>query len=530
MVWSSNTVYDISAEQDQLASTSNAVRLVVDKDTKPTIELDELSIEKLENEGNGGNRPSQEAVFGAEFPVIRVNDLIVSMKNIKKFSIESSGVLPTISLTIAYNDSRIVNNNPVKDGDMISTYMRAGHSKSIAYLRNDFIITSCNSRVNPRGGESIISMDGVLFVPKFLSMNNTCGFIGTSKDVLKNIASDSGLGFAFNDYDNTDDYQNWICCRDSYENFIGDISKHSWKDDNSFFSSWVDLYYNLCYVNVNKFLLSTENEEEVDLTFATNTYSIVSTDASTLDDNKITVKLLSNLGNFRGSPFFITRWTPYNNSASVSLNEGYNRFSYTYRHNQDVYNENQDSCFETLKNVPSYDKSKTDSYILLRGRAGYDKDKNPENEMIRANHDFVNTYNICEWTGVEYMLSDKDKDSDSTNNNWHGNVHKNYNRSVCHNEINLAELDKMYIEVTCEGLCLQIMRGERVPVYIKTSGPKDEFFNTQEGTPDGASRFYSGYYIVDSIRYDYNFKGGSFSNYSTTFTLKRREWPTPEKI
>jgi hypothetical protein len=44
------------------------------------------------------------------------------------------------------------------------------------------------------------------------------------------------------------------------------------------------------------------------------------------------------------------------------------------------------------------------------------------------------------------------------------------------------------------------------------------------------NRFYTGYYIVDDVEISYHPTNGESSNFTTSFTLKRREWPTPEAI
>ena len=72
------------------------------------------------------------------------------------------------------------------------------------------------------------------------------------------------------------------------------------------------------------------------------------------------------------------------------------------------------------------------------------------------------------------------------------------------------------------------MRGERVPVFLKYNTPLDK--NISPDDP-AFNRFYSGYYIVDSIEYKYNGKVKTgYSSFSTIMSLKRREWPTPEAI
>ena len=129
-------------------------------------------------------------------------------------------------------------------------------------------------------------------------------------------------------------------------------------------------------------------------------------------------------------------------------------------------------------------------------------------------------------------MSDDDKDKDS--NMWSGNVHKNYNRAPYHNAQNLGELNKMYLKVTCDGLNLQIMKGERIPVLLCFNNSiENEMYNsaTETDLPRESNRFYSGYYIVDSVEYKYVGQSkGKPSPYKTSFILKRREWPTPEII
>ena len=127
-----------------------------------------------------------------------------------------------------------------------------------------------------------------------------------------------------------------------------------------------------------------------------------------------------------------------------------------------------------------------------------------------------------------------DDDSTKSPNEWSGNVHKNYNRAPYHNTQNINELNKMYLEVVCEGLNLQIMKGERIPVIIGfTNSFENDMYNaaTENDEPRQINKFYSGYYIVDSVEYVYNpMSDEGVSPYTTKYILKRREWPTPEVI
>ena len=512
----------------------NMVRLVEDTDIQKTIRFDEMSIPDVPGPLTGPENKILNEI-GLTYPMIRINDFVLDRKNIMSMYISLSNFIPTIRLNLLYDNTAFISKNMPKDGDLISLYIRTS-TDALTYLRDDFIITSCIPTKGSNGKPSTkISISGKLFIPEFDSKQLTTAITGSTKYVLKEVAKIHGIGFAFNDFDDTDDYQTWIRCKESAEVFINNMVQHSWKDGMSFFKSWVDLYYNLCFVNVNKFLLSTENEETVDITYATNIlnmYNQLPVD-TTVQNTKASLKILTNASEFVSTPFHIRKWYPVNTSTSISMSNGYSTMTHTYLHNQNIINASDSDCFESLTNVPAYDPNKTDSYIILRGRAKYDRELNPESEQARVNYDFVNTYNNSVWTGVEYVMDDDDKNKNP--NNWSGNVHKNYNRAPFHNNQNLNELNKMYIKAECDGLNLQIMKGERVPVYIVFDNSVDnDIYNAVSDNDEKReiNRFYTGYYVVDSVEYEYKplMTDERVSPYTTIFTLKRREWPTPEAI
>ena len=523
-VWNIDTTAPATYTENPYDNNSNLVRLIEDPKIKKDIRFDELSLS--ENGGTSTNGGSQLNTVGNDYPIIRINDMVLGKDDIQSMLISSKGFLPTIELSLKFANTALISKNMPKDGDMISVFVRTNTS-AINYLRNDFIINYVDSNISSKSANNTVFLRGELFIEGFTSNNNTFGIIGTSKDVMKEIAKKFKMGFAYNDADDMDDLQNWLCCFSSPQVFIEDVTRHSWKNNMSFFKSWVDLYYNLCFVNVNKFLSSDENpEDEIDLTFFSSTVALNDLTSSNdkPDNAKPFLKVFSNFDSFKGSSFYISKWHPVNRSNSLS--SGYSNIIHSFTHNQNVYIENKDNCEDTLIVNPVYDTSKLDSYIILRGRAKYDENANPDNEQARVNYSMQNTYINHIWSGVEYKM-DKDENS-SSNNTWSGNVHHNYHNAAYQNEINDIELNKLYIEVVCDGLCLQVMRGERVPVFLKYNTPLDK--NISPDDP-GFNRFYSGYYIVDSIEYKYNGKVKTgYSSFSTIMSLKRREWPTPEAI
>ena len=531
-----NNITDRPSSYNQLqdAQSSNIVRLVEDSEIKKTIRFDEMSIDNGPDPTTeqGGNKKMDE--LGLVYPMIRINDIILSRSNIRSMTLSMNGFMPTISLNLMFNNVNFISKNMPKDGDIISIFIRVD-TAALTYLRDDFIITNCNGFNATRGEmDSNISLSGRLFIEAFDSRTSIDAFAGSSKFVMKELAKKFGLGFAYNDFDDTDDFMNWIQCRETTQTFIENVIRHAWKNETSFFKAWIDLYYNICFVNVNKFLLSTENEEEVDITFATNIMNMYNqlADDTSVGSARMSVKVLTTMTEFKNTPFFIRRWNPINKSSAISMSTGYSTSSFTFKHNQNIINSGDYNCFEELTNIPAYDQNKIDSFILLRGRAKYEAGKNPDNEQARVNHEYIGTYNRAEWTGVEYVMSDNDNTKNP--NEWSGNVHKNYNRAPYHNTQNINELNKMYLEVICEGLNLQIMKGERIPVIIGfTNSFENDMYNNATGNdePRQINKFYSGYYIVDSVEYVYNpMSNEGVSPYTTKYVLKRREWPAPEAI
>ena len=532
VVWSNeyNTPGSFSNQEDS-NKPANIVRLVEDPTVKKHIKFDELSTSERVEPRGGEVYAAKSAIWGTGFPVIRINDVVYGGKEISHFEIESSGMIPTAYAKLtSYNKDNVKKDLP-KDGDIMSVFMRPG-TDCLNYIRVDCVITDCYV-VNSSSEYTTIQVDGKMFIPKFESDDNRYALIGTSKDVCKGIAKKFGLGFAFNDPDNTNDVQNWLCLT-SCVDFLNDLKTHIWKDTESYFNIWIDVFYNLCFVNVHKFLNQTTTDVDVTFYSAVNFYQGMTKDTTHNDKstNRGDIKMFSNYSSFKKSPFYVLKWNIVNNSG-MSISKGYNKNSYTYENNQFLYTNNvlndKDTQFNTLGNKSSYNMDLIDSQMILRGRSSYDPKY--DNGLMKQNYNMSSLYTTETYTGMQFIMADDDAKHTTDNNTWSGNVHKNYSRAPSHNDMNFAELDKMYIEIVCDGLCLQAMRGERIPIVLV-----DEDGETRESLENNnridINFMYSGFYIIDSISYVYNqeVNPGGVSQFKTLMTLKRKQWPTPEAI
>lgn len=523
-----NTTTELPEQEE----SQNIVRIYADNDIKCNIVLDELSVPDVVNPEN---KETTKYVEGMEIPVIRINDYMVNQGDIVNFTVSCTDFLPKVELAIRVKGNTFTLKNTPKDGDLISIALRP---KSDVYktIRNDFVIKDVfTTGVGDKGiSQQIISMSGELFIPGFDSNQSCFGFIGTSKDAFKDVAKRLSLGFAFNDEENTTDTQLWLCACQSIRDYLSNVLKHTWKDELSFFNAWIDNYYNLTFVEMNKTLLAQEKTMDLEaITSAVRDAVLHPNEGEELQENAaIGFKGLINNEFYRNTTSYISDWSIHNNSTNITFDLGTNIISETFKHNQNIYNSNENNVY-SLDNEPVYDPEKKDKYIILRGRA---YDDTAENEATlktgqkRANYSFKDIYVSKPWAGIEYVMSDEDKENIEDTNNWSGNVHNEYNRSVYHNLINIKELDKLYITVKVNGLNTQILRGEKIPVILYL--PDNTQAKMMNGNEEAAmyNMFYSGFYYVDGVKYMYEHpedESQVVSGYKTEFTLKRREWPLP---
>ena len=526
-VWENNSSNIANNNQNNDDNYNGICRIYVDPDIEKRIVVDELSLPESNYQStNSDGQYDIKNLAGFEYPLICINNNFLKDEEINQLEISSIDLIPTISLIISPKDNNLIIKEFVKDGDIISVFIRTT-SDVITPLRCDFLIKSCKIigyEVNEQGSEPTIILKGELNIPGIYSSKDNLFNIGSSKNAIKEIAKKIGTGFAFNDVEDSNDCQLWFSSKQKMTEYIKNITSHIWKDEQSFFKVWFDFYYNLNYINVNKCLMS---EDDIDLTIETlvNTMQDVAPTPPDEENAQMGSKILTNFENNKRSPFYILDFKVKNNSSNITNEVGANIVNQMFIHNQNYYNQGENPYIE-LSNVQMYDPQKRDDSVILRGRNSFDRNSAQNGDMSYNTENPDDSNTVTQWRGIQYTISDADVSNGS--NSWSGNVNVNYNRAETHNLINNKELDKMYINVTVNGPCLQIMRGEKIPIIIVYKDTLDFVSNNNEKAK-GVNKLYSGYYFVDGIKivYSYEDKEGLENNFYTTFTLKRREWPVP---
>lgn len=487
------------------------------------IELDELSVPCVDI---GDTNNATDAV-SLEVPVIRINDKILSAFEIISLYIDCTEFIPKIELKAIFTYERFLLLDQVKDGDLLSIAIRP-QNNNLKIIRNDYIIT--NAIVSERYNSSennispyMITFIGELFIPKMYLSGLDLSFCGTTFESMQNYAKVLGLGFATND-DSTNDKQNWLSYNITPREYIENVVKHSWKDNNSFYHVWIDVYYNLNFINVNKQLMMDESELEYGALLNNIDSNFIYGSNVKKDNTVIFPKFLSNAEFLIGTSSFINSWHSENKSSYVTSSIGTVMSCNIYEHNNINY-ENGDKLYWSLDIEPVYDTSKLDSHIILRGRCTYDSSVNV-GELARANYKATDIFRKNRWMGVQYTCSNTSEDSSK----WNGNQHMNYNRAFVHNEMNNRELDKLNLYVTVSGINSNMIRGGKIPIMLLNKSldmPNESMGETKISSVD---RFHSGWFYIKGFNISWFNDEKITSRYTQTIILTRREWETPIEV
>jgi len=486
----------------------------------PIITLDEISIPVSDSRDS----KKTEDLAGLQYPLIKINNYFISEQEIDFLSLDCRDLLPTITLQVTFITNKFIDKEMPKDGDIISISIRS-KTDALYMIRNDYVITGVTPTRRRSSGTVPITVTffGELFVPGLKSYLHSESYRGTSMDSLKTVAADLQLGFNTND-DNTDDYQIWLS-PDSPEDFIQTITSRAWRNENSFYDSWIDFYYNLNFVNIQKQLFSAEDDVDeaallhnidTDWTWGINT-----------DQNQTTEmpKVFSNYVGYRNTSFYINEWKPINKSSAITFSFGTSIRASFFEHLNSLYEDPNSQKYWSIQISPDYDPEKLNNHILLRGRTPYDPSINV-GELARSNYNYQDLYERAPWMGIQYTISNPTDD----NSQWTGNHHKNYLIAQVHQAINLAELEKLNLEIIVQGTNMNIIRGDKIPVVIVgTDSIENQQADPNAETTSRKNEFYSGWYLVKGFTLTWSKRevDSIVSNFSQTFILTRREWPTP---
>jgi len=460
---------------------------------EPTIELDELSVPDAESgTENSDNTNSTDQIkvskLSSVLPLVRINQYEIQGDRLESFKLKNSGFYPTCRIVFSDTDGMFLARFFPKDGDLIQVNIRSqGEETTFKPIRIDFTVTS----ITPSGGGFSSAprfiVEGRMNVPNLFT--ETCSaYKDTSFNTLLTVAEELKLGYASN-VEETNDEMIWLNPTDTVDKFIQDTVSNSYLDDESFFTAYIDPYYYLTFVDVNKFF-GQDGEVDLSKTFYSNSPDTYGRDGAPSESDEYP-NFLSNKVDMQGTARGIFKYHMVNESGNVSKNNGYKRYAqYWNLLDNEFISEFVDPLItDSPGTIPA-----------TKGRIIEGEENSPRDQQVR----------------YKYLGTQSE------------NVHEEYMYSVILNYQNLIEVTKLGMVVELETVNPALVRYSRVYcLIVETAEPVKETLlspsedengdnpNQQERNLDAdipddsqnengvVNEFLSGFYVISGMEYTF---------------------------
>lgn len=497
-----------------MADLENNILAIVE----PAIEPKRLETRPLGEDTNSDDRVSK--TFGIDRPVILVNNYSFERDDVKSFTLSSTGIYPTAEVTVIDTKNVFTIDSFPRDGDKMTVFINSKNESTYKSIHMDFEITDISSGPNKEGDPQKVRISGRVSVPKMFAEN--CQYLDLSGEGKPNssinhlvaVAEELGLGVASNIIE-TSDEQVRIQPYINYLDFINQIVATSYISDDSFQHFFIDQYYYLNFIDINK-IFNASNPEMED--FQDTVTSLPVSFAEELEsdpnnDSTSTKLFLTNKSNFSSSNNYIGKYQILNQSNAINEIHGHFR-------NVQVYDDNAEEKLDefTIEALSTDPANLKDIQEPLKGN------RESEEYLDYIKHKYMGRQDV----GEEGL----------------GNNHSNYIFSQLHNRRNFDETQKIKLEVTLPTFNASLYRFMKIPVMmyhidqstVKTAKDLDDV-KAEDGFTDSAiengpkdepqpdqvlDQFLSGYYIIESIDIQYK---DTIGNFTQKVTLIRREWP-----
>ena len=214
---------------------------------RPSIVLKKIEIKIDDNREQDGIKEHANDV--GRFPYVKIGNYIIEGDSIISMSLYNDQFLPRITMKFRDSSGQLIDPLFPIDNSIINTFIQSSND-DLMPIRMDFKITVFNP-VKSQGGDNddiIFELEGILNVD-YLYNSFFTSYNDTSYNILKQLSNEAKLGFASN-IDSTNDKMVWINPSLTYMEFMQELVKFSFKGLDTFLFAYIDMYYNLNYVDI----------------------------------------------------------------------------------------------------------------------------------------------------------------------------------------------------------------------------------------------------------------------------------------
>lgn len=384
---------------------------------KPTITLKSIEI-KYNDDVKDINADDYISKIGV-YPFVFFNGLILEYKYFIDFKLSNDDFIPKLEMKFKDLSNKMIDALFPLDDSIISVFIKSP-SENILPIRMDFKITEFNPIKNGVNNEEIIySLIGLLDVSP-LYFTNFCSFNGTSFEVVKQLSTIMGIGFATN-ISNTNDAQTWINPADTKMEFIQNITQSAYKSDDAFILSYIDFYYNLNFIDVE----SQFSDNTKDLNGVTNNTMYITKD----QPEELQSLFLTNHPDSYNTNNFISKYNILNESTNVNLNIGY------------------------FGEIRYYKKIEKEMNIYTVDTISY---SGKDNRVILKSNSDTSTDNLNNFGGAHIYYGTIDTD----------NMHENFHYAIMQNTRNVEFFQKVRMKIILSQPNFNLYRFQMISVKL----------------------------------------------------------------
>ena len=482
------------------------------------IDLRDLESSKSANKLTSPDSAGYNQNRGLTEPFIKIGNIRLTYGQIMTLKIWQDEFVPRILITLIDVDSEFSAGKFPVSNILISVFIKSS-IKNLKSFACDFIITNISS-FNISDTEIQYTFTGDMHIPKLHTNISKAFSQVTSRDALLLIAKDLQLGFADNLTEDTNDKMTWLIPNYSYKSAITHISKLAYSNDEHFFDCFIDRYYMLNFINVEKQF--EKIDDELNIAYIQYDYNslggadrINPEKSDKVEPTKMPLKITNNV-TFTDTELYILEYSLVSNHGEILKNNALRRNVYFYDHGGNI---NEGLSKTSDLDSDNFTKNFIEPLIGTQDNNGTLPQTTSVSEFIDTNQD-TQTF-VGQWVGVDY-----------------GNAHTSYKFSQLLNDHNHKNLEKNMLKVKLSGFNNNIIRGSRlkVEIYIdKATSKLVEINRTDDESTEAQSnklsdfpnnrnthlvdRFLSDSYYVKTISYSYT--NGTFE---TDLLLTKRNW------
>jgi hypothetical protein len=531
--------------------------------SEPVLKVDELNISTKSLASMGVN-PDKISYF---VPVVYVNDFMIPQTNITNFCLDYTSFVPQVMVEFADMTNELLSTNVPKPGSYVKVFVGGyGDEKYYKPIRQDFVITNIN-KTNKTGGEYQnyhhgnpikYRITGILNVPLGLRKMPWSSSKINARQAMFNLSNTVGLGFATNFNTNSNvDVMRWVNTQNkSYYDFMKDITQHSCYSPYTFFTSFIDQYYVLNYVECRRLLTHGGKKTDMPQMIYNSIMPDMEKNTEATDENlnsgdqKVSYYFLSNDSQFRGWSNYIEEYFELNDGYAV-MSDGY-RKTLTYSDKCGVPDLTSKNYKFLLTPIDNLQRDSNKNIVSLPNDITYDT-YIPLNLRQTTNSAYVDNQSIYDAPTI--AESTVDLGEVDTSNNF-----PLYFYAAVQNDFQMKSLKKCGLSVRLQNYNPAITRFSRiwVDIYDTHDNSKVQIRknDTVNDMPDSTAKDYlknkneniiiykedtqndndyqvynrslSGWYVVTDMKISYNtvkdFKGNSYKKLQSQLTLNRVEY------